>query len=349
MRTSPEKRNPSGSGSREHKKGKVGAWIAAGIVSFNGLLGGCSGAQEGVNTPPSDGVSAAATTEISASTEVLQPTPNANESIDPAQDPIPDQVCYTDPTTKIPETVDNLSKMPRSAIEASDTFAEGPCVEESIPMGFEVNYSSFEGWDEKNEAQKDLAREELYVASGKVNLYIDQLVGGKTPINGVLTEDLSPQEMVQYWAQRAHVVNAVRNDKSDPRNEDIAHKLAEGLVVPGTGDADLLLEDLWNSKDLKQKKTFMFFDEKSLVATGEAKAYTQEDGTVIYPILTEANVVRENDPAAQNGKRITLMAFSPVHHRDDKARIYTETLRLHRTWTKGVHELPDLTFIDIEK
>lgn len=260
---------------------------------------------------------------------------------------IPEKICYTDPKTGEQTTQDNAVKMDTAAIEASSVYSEGECpAAEIIPMGFEVNYDDFVGWESKNEVEKELTREFTYKNSGKVTIFNEQLVEGQIVLGELGGGDgvwqFKAEEWVKYWGERVAVVNAIRNDKSDPRNEEVAYKMAEGLIVPGTNEADFILKDLWNDKETWKSKTFLSFDASSMVVTGSGRPYTMKDGTVIYPIQVEADYIYDNSPEA----REILIAFSPVRYRDDQARKYTETIKVHRIWIKGIHDMPDIKIVE---
>lgn len=263
---------------------------------------------------------------------------------------IPEYICRTDPKTGEQTTEENAVKMDQSAIKASSVYSEGKCAadieaEKSIDKGFEIDYSLFEGWGSKTEAQKDLAREYTYQKSGKVTLFNEQyedsfmVIGEKGGDDG--SWQFTPQQWGQYWAERAAVVNAIRNDRSDPRNEEVAYKLAEGLFVEGTNDAELFLKTSWSDEG-----TFLHFKESSLVITGAAKPYAKPDRTIIYTLRAEAEAAYEGSSVAKDGKISIVMAFSPVTHVDVEDRRTTETIRLYETWTEGLNVMPDITFID---
>lgn len=314
--------------------------VASAIMALS-TLSACT-ATGGANDTPS---SAQATTTSAPA----NPTQPESTGI------IPEKICYTDPETGEQTTQDNAVKMDTAAIEASSVYSEGMCAAdaaamESIPMGFELNYDRFVGWESKTEAQKDLAREYTFQESGMVTIFNEQyedsfmVIGEKGGGDG--SWQFTPQQWAQSWAERAAVVNAIRNDKSDPRNEEVAYKLAEGLFVEGTTEANFFLKDLWDDEELLRKRTFLAFKESTVSVTGAAKPYTEKDGTVIYTLRTEAEPIYDNDIVAKNGKRHIIMAFSPVTHVDVEDRRTTETIRLHETWTEGVHNMPDVTFED---
>lgn len=268
---------------------------------------------------------------------------------------IPEYICRTDPKTGEQTTEENVVKMDTAAIEASSVYSEGMCAAdaaamESIPMGFELNYDRFVGWESKTEAQKDLAREYTFQESGMVTIFNEQyedsfmVIGEKGGDDG--SWQFTPQQWAQSWAERAAVVNAIRNDKSDPRNEEVAYKLAEGLFVEGTNEAKFFLNDLWDDKDLLRKRTFLDFKESTIRVTGAAKPYAEKVGTVVYTLRIEADPVYDDDIIAKNGKLHIIMAFIPVTHVDVEDRRTTETIRLYKTWTEGIHNMPDITFFD---
>lgn len=267
---------------------------------------------------------------------------------------IPEKVCYTDPATGEEATYDNAARMDQATIKASSNFSEGPCAAdvaaaESIPMGFEIDYDRFTGWESKTEAQKDLAREYTYKNSGKVTIFNEQyedaqMVLGETGGDSGAWQ-FTPQEWAQSWAERAAVVNAIRNDKSDPRNEEVSYKMAEGLFVEGTSQSSFVLTDLWNDKELKQAGNFLMFKGDTLTVTGVAKPYSEQAGTVIYPLKIEAESTLDSS-VAKNGKLKMIIAFSPITHVDVEDRRTTRTIRLYKTWTEGIHNMPDVTFFD---
>lgn len=320
----------SPSGSRYNKLLGAGLTLLIGASA----LSGCGGEK------------AAAQSDRPESTPDTTTSAPANPTQPESTGIIPEKICYTDPATGEQTTQDNAVKMDTAAIEASSVYSEGECpAAEIIPMGFEVNYDDFVGWESKNEVEKELTREFTYKNSGKVTIFNEQLVEGQIVLGELGGGDgvwqFKAEEWVKYWGERVAVVNAIRNDKSDPRNEEVAYKMAEGLIVPGTNEANFILKDLWSSERLRKEKTFLQFDPLSMRVTGQGKPYTMEDGTIIYPIQIEATATSEEDATAENGKEKIIMAFSPIQYKDDSARKYTETIKLYHSWTKGVNQMPD--------